>query len=575
MNSTAQSPCILIVDDSEDDFVLIARQLHKTWPTASLFHAADKAALVDALQQHDADVVICDYSMPELTHDHAADLLEQYRPGTPLILLSGLATEAHGIAAMHAGVRDYVEKSKPERLVPAIRRELDTLRLRREKHLLEQAHRRAVYFDASSGFLNREGLLKALSGLMVNHAQGQDLCLFSIQLSRHQMRGMELDPRARRNMLDRVVGRVREVFPNDILCRWSDTTLVVVSNGFDWAHPDNALLERLSTVETQLNRPFLIENISLRPRMRLGLARPGRDGAHAAELVTHAQAVAGVLELRAFELFRAVESEVHSLAKRRRTIELGLAKGIENHQLVLNFQPIEDLKTGQVCGLEALVRWTHPELGLIMPGEFIQVAEDTGLIEALGDWVIRSAARHVKAFHTAGHPLWCSVNCSVGQLMNPDFPAKAVASIRDSGLDTHWIEFEVTESAAIDHMDNTVAALNQLRAAGCSIAMDDFGTGYASLNYLRLLPMNVLKIDKSFVSDLLDSPSSRKIVQAVIDLAHALSLVVHAEGIETAEQRQALVDMGCDRLQGYLFSKPLGADALLCWLNKGAGPGPA
>ncbi|HEX4842481.1 MAG TPA: EAL domain-containing protein [Limnobacter sp.] len=568
MMSHHEAPKIIVVDDSDDDFLLIQRELFKAWPQAEVLHANDVQALQAALEEHVADVVICDYAMPSLTHEQVADMIARLRPQTPLILLSGLASEAVGAQAMHAGVRDYVEKSKPQRLIPAVRREIHTHRLQREKLQLEQAHRRAVYFDAATGFLNRQGLVKTLSGLTGGPQAIQELCLLTINFSRNQARGPEVDPRIRRNMLEKIVNRVREGFGKHILCRWSDNLMVVVTDQINWSAKAEDTAEQLAQIEGQLNRPFLIEHFAVRPHMRLGLARPGMDGTHAAELVTHAQAVAHVLEAEGQDLMGACDATVHDKAKRRKKIELGLAKGIECNELVLDFQPIEDLRTGKICGVEALVRWTHPELGRIMPSEFIGVAEDSGLIDALGDWVIRNATEKLLTLHRAGHALWCAVNCSAGQLLNPEFPSKANASIRNAGLDPRWIEFEVTESAAIDDMQRTVDALLALKQAGCKVAMDDFGTGYASLNYLRQLPVDVLKIDKSFVMDLLNDQSSHMIVKAVIDLAHALGLIVHAEGIETEAQRSTLLEMGCDRLQGYWFSKPLALDTLLEWLNE-------
>lgn len=568
MMHVQDNPKIIVVDDNNDDFVLIQRELVKAWPLADVVHADDAAALEHALEEAEADVVICDYAMPALTHENVADIIARLRPQTPLILLSGLASEAVGLQAMHAGVRDYVEKSKPQRLIPAVRREIHTHRLQREKQLLEQAHRRAVYFDTATGFLNRQGLVKTLSGLASGTHPERDLCLLTINFSRNQARGPEVDPRIRRNMLEKIVARVRESFEKQILCRWSDNMMVVVTDEMSWSAPPEQTAERLAALESQLNRPFLIENFPVRPNLRMGLARPGQDGVHAAELVTHAQAVAHVLEADGKDLMGVLDPDVHTRAKRRKKIELGLAKGIEGDELVLDFQPIEDLHTGKICGVEALVRWTHPELGRIMPSEFIDVAEDSGLIDALGDWVIQHASRMLLQLHSAGHMLSCAINCSAGQLLNPEFPAKASASIRSAGLDPKWIEFEVTESAAIDDMQRTVKALLALKAQGSKVAMDDFGTGYASLNYLRQLPVDVLKIDKSFVMDLLDDQNSHMIVKAVIDLAHALGLTVHAEGIETEAQRATLIDMGCDRLQGYWFSRPLDLNTLLGWLNE-------
>ncbi len=566
MTPEHDSPTILVVDDSEDDFLLIKRQIQKVWPKAELLHTPDESALAAALATQ-PDLVICDYSMPQLTHDKAIELVQHAHPETPLILLSGLASDALGVQAMHDGVNDYVEKAKPERLIPAVRRELDTHRLRQDKKQLEHAHRKAAFFDASTGLLNRQGLEKALSGMRIEAATQSTLHLLSINLSKNQSRAPEIDPRTRRNALEKIIQRTRETFHGQVVCRWSDNLLVVVFNHAAFDSTNQNASDRLAELEFDLNKPFLVDQVPVRPNLRFGLARPGLDGSNAAELVSHAQAVCAVLEASNSGLFQALEVSVHMQARRRKSIEFGLAKGIENNELVLDFQPIENLHTGKICGVEALVRWTHPELGRIMPSEFIGVAEDAGLIEALGDWVIHHAAAQVLELHARGHKLWCAVNCSVGQLLNPEFSAKATHTIRSLGLDPKWIEFEVTESAAIDDMPKTVEALNGLKAAGASVAMDDFGTGYASLNYLRQLPVDALKIDKSFVMGLLDDEDSHKIVKAVIDLAHALELVVHAEGIETAEQRQRLIEMGCDRLQGYWFSKPLNADALLAWLE--------
>lgn len=566
MTTDQDPPKIIVVDDSEDDFLLIQRQILKTWPNALIRQANCANSLKGALQNCEPDLVICDYSMPQLTHESAIELVKEVRPDTPMILLSGLAGDALGIKAMHEGVRDYVEKSRPERLIPAIHREINTHRLRREKLLLEQAHRRAVYFDNTTGFLNRQGLTKTLAGLSTAAGVNSDLSIVSVNLSRNQARRPEIDPRIRRNMLEKIVMRIRETFRQDVLCRWSDNVLVVLTNKLDWTVSHTQVSETLCAFEADLNRVFMVDNIAVRPNMRLGLARPGMHGHHAAELVTHALAVAHVLESNGFDLPSMLDEHVHELAKRRKTIELGLARGIEANELVLDFQPVEDLLTGRICGVEALVRWTHPELGRIMPSEFIGVAEDSGLIDALGDWVIETACKQLLELHGQGHLLWCAVNCSAGQLMNPDFPRKVEQAIAQTGLDPRWIEFEVTESAAIDDMGRTVDALNSLKAMGSHIAMDDFGTGYASLNYLRKLPVDVLKIDKSFVMDLLNDPSSHMIVKAVIDLAHALGMIVHAEGIETAAQRDTLLLMNCDRLQGYWFCKPMSLTQLQTWL---------
>jgi EAL domain-containing protein (putative c-di-GMP-specific phosphodiesterase class I)/PleD family two-component response regulator len=567
-NALLQTPRIVIIDDSDDDFFLIKRQIQKAWPQSDVYHVTHEEELLQSLVRTEPDLVICDYAMPALTHDKVIELVNIHTPSTPLILLSGLVTEAMGIQAMHMGIKDYVEKSKPERLIPAIRRELQTLQLKREKNHLEQEHLQAKYYDPVSGFLNREGLNRVLSGLLEERDMSNNLCIISINLMHSQVRGSEVDPRLHRNLLSKLITRIRKLFPQHILCRWSDNMLVVVDLDYEWNDPNlHQTAQRLHRIEDQLNQPVLLQHAAIRPNLRIGLARPLLDGNNASELVTHAQSVANVLESRSLNILTALTPAIHEQAKRRKHIELGLAKAIETGELTLHFQPIEDLKTKQLCGLEALVRWHHPELGLIMPGEFIGAAEDSGLIEALGDWVLEHAAEKLQALHQQGFHIWCSVNCSPGQLLNPEFSNKTQTIFDKIGINPKWIEFEITENAAIGDMARTVEALQELEHFGSRIAMDDFGTGYSSLNYLRQLPVHVLKIDKSFVMDLISNQNTQMIVKAVIDLAHALGLIVHAEGIETQEQRELLINMGCDRLQGYWYSRPLSTKNLMSWLT--------
>jgi EAL domain-containing protein (putative c-di-GMP-specific phosphodiesterase class I) len=543
---------IIVIEDSQDGFLLIQNEIINVWQTALIKHADNEETLCQYLKVFEPDLVICNYCTPHLTHAQATSLVEQIRPDTPMILLSGPISDALVLKAMLNGMRE---------------RGIHSARQHREKLLLELAHQRAIHFDSTSGLLNRQGLIKTLSELAKKPDLCANLCLISVNLSKNQARQSDLDPRVRRNMLEKILMRLNETFKQDILCRWSDSVWVVLTNKLNWLNGNSEVIETLSGFEANLNRVFIIENISVRPKLQMGLARVGVHGWHAAELVTHAQSVAHVIESQNLDLIQVQDPLIHELAKRRKTIALGLAKGINNHELVLDFQPVEDLKTGQICSLEALVRWTHPELGKIMPSEFIQIAEDSGLIDALGYWVIESVCTNLLALHQQGHLLWCAINCSAIQLLNPDFLIKTEQIIRKSGLNPEWIEFEVTESAAINHMTRTVNALNQLKNLGASIVLDDFGAGYASLNYLRQLPINILKIDKSFVMDLLEDRNSRMIVKAVIDLAHALGLKVQAEGIETPEQRESLIQMGCDRLQGYWFSKPLSREELSQWLT--------
>jgi EAL domain-containing protein (putative c-di-GMP-specific phosphodiesterase class I) len=212
--------------------------------------------------------------------------------------------------------------------------------------------------------------------------------------------------------------------------------------------------------------------------------------------------------------------------------------------------------------MEALVRWQHPSLGLLYPNEFIPLAEDNGLIIALGDWVMRTACAQSKMWQDAGlTPLTLSVNFSARQFQQPTFITDVARILKDTNLDPRWLELELTESSIMKDPEEAIEKLHELKLMGIKVAVDDFGTGYSSLNYLKRFPIDTLKIDKSFVSDVCKDPHDTAIVRAVIQLGHALDLTVIAEGVETKEQLQYLSALECDVLQGFLFSKALSASA--------------
>lgn len=565
--TTLESPRFLLVDDNENDFLLVKKKLLAKWPDAKLQHAIDETSLIEQLSTFHADLVICDYSMPVLTHHKVLELVKAQCPTTPLILLSGHTTEVIGVDFIREGVRDYVEKSKPDRLIPAIERELHTVSLEREKAKLEKAHLRAVFFDNVTGFLNRQGFQRTLNDFIQMNPERKDLCIVTVGLSRQTRRTVALNQTQQKTLVTHIHNRLRHLFVRDIVCQWSDNLIVILMDQFDWSLTNEEVtLERLSRIELELERPVMMDSFPVRPHFKLGLARPMLDGVKAEELVRHARSVALTLSAQSAPLTTSAQPHIHEMARRRQTIAADLGQGIENNQLQLQYQPVQCLRTGQVVAIEALVRWKHDTLGMIMPDEFIGVAEDSGLINALGNWVVQQTCQTIKKLHAKGHMLCCAINCSTIQLLDSHFANEMKRMISDAGVDPKYIEFEITETAAIDDMKRTISAVERLKNNGTKVVLDDFGTGYSSLNYLRQLPVEVLKIDKSFIKDLLENQSSHMIVKAVIDLAHALGLTVHAEGIERQEQKELLHELGCDRLQGFLLGRPMFLDVLENWL---------
>jgi EAL domain-containing protein (putative c-di-GMP-specific phosphodiesterase class I) len=247
---------------------------------------------------------------------------------------------------------------------------------------------------------------------------------------------------------------------------------------------------------------------------------------------------------------------------RRLNLESNLRLALERNEFFLAYQPQLDLTSGHIHSLEALIRWNHPELGLIPPLSFIPIAEETGLIVPIGEWVLRTACADVSRWQVAGHPMRVAVNLSAAQLKNPDLVNRIHTILAETGASPNWLELEVTESILMEDSATTLATLNALRAAGIQLSLDDFGTGYSSLSYLKRLPLNSLKVDQSFVRGLPVDRESLAIVRAIVALAKNLGFSVTAEGIETLEQAHILDDLNCELLQGYYISKPISAEAI-------------
>jgi EAL domain-containing protein (putative c-di-GMP-specific phosphodiesterase class I) len=234
-----------------------------------------------------------------------------------------------------------------------------------------------------------------------------------------------------------------------------------------------------------------------------------------------------------------------------------LRKAIDEDELVLHYQPQVNLHTDALIGAEALVRWQHPVKGLVSPDVFIPLAEESGLINQLSDWVLENAAVQLKHWIVKGHKLTLAVNLSVKDVMAEELHTKLHDLIQRNSLPKNVLELEITESTLMDHPELMITEINKIKRMGITIAIDDFGSGYSSLNYLKRLPVDVLKIDRSFISDIESDPSDSAIVAGIIGLAKSLKMKTVAEGVETEEQRQILEKLGCDNYQGYLFSKPL------------------
>jgi diguanylate cyclase (GGDEF)-like protein len=359
-------------------------------------------------------------------------------------------------------------------------------------------------------------------------------------------------------LADRLRGCVR---PGDVVARLGgDEFAVVVDGGADVAR---AVGER---VLTALALPVHLDGGAVAAHGSVGVASStdldSTDSADAAgALMRNADLAMYLAKAQGKNRLVIYADGMAEAARRRADLSRDLADAAVSGQLELHYQPVVRLADGRITGFEALVRWNHPELGLVPPAEFIPLAEETGAVTGIGRWVLREATRQGAEWSAStGVPLRIAVNLSPRQFQDGDVTADVRAALERSGLPAEQLTLEVTEGVLVRDIDAVVAELEALRALGIRVAIDDFGTGFAGLSYLRHLPADIIKIDRSFVSDLPSSRSALSLVTSILELARTLGLDVVAEGVETEEQRRTLAELNCARAQGYLFSRPLPAD---------------
>jgi len=332
----------------------------------------------------------------------------------------------------------------------------------------------------------------------------------------------------------------------------------------------DAAIEVAERLTRSLQAPFVLQggqDVFL--SASIGIAVSASGHAPAAELLRNADVAMYTAKQRGKDRLVVFEASMHQAVVERLELEADLRRAVERAEFVLHYQPIVELARARVAGAEALVRWRHPERGLLFPGQFIAVAEDSELIIDIGRWVLESACREARTWPEGPGAIHLSVNLSARQLQDPALVADVAGALRASGLEPGRLVLEITESLVMLETRTIIGRLHELKRLGVRLAIDDFGTGYSSLSYLQKLPVDILKIDKSFVDGLGPGAGGTALVSGIVELGKAMRLVMVAEGIEQAEQAAALTAFGCQYGQGYYFSRPLEPSALRTRLSDG------
>jgi diguanylate cyclase (GGDEF)-like protein/PAS domain S-box-containing protein len=429
-----------------------------------------------------------------------------------------------------------------------------------ERKVAEERVQSLAYYDALTGLPNRILLRDRLSqALATARRQKHKVALLFLDLDRFKIINDSLGHSVGDLLLQDVAGRLRNCARDqDTVARLGgDEFLIVLTNVNDI--PDAAVAaERFMDAMTA---GFVIQSHSLSVGCSLGISIFPEHGADSETLIKHADAAMYSAKDGGRNNFQFFTADMNAQAVERLTLENGLRLALDKKELFLMYQPQMDIATGKISGLEALLRWQHPDLGLVPPDKFIGIAENSGLILSIGEWVLRTACRQARQWQDEGiSAASLAVNVSAVQFRHEGFCELIRRVLRETGLAPQYLELELTESLLLANADVTLSVLQELKAMGLTLAIDDFGTGYSSFSYLRRFPISKLKIDRSFVRDVAVNPDDAAITTAIISMAKSLNLKLIAEGVENEEQMSFLRAHHCDEIQGYYFSKALTVD---------------
>ena len=424
---------------------------------------------------------------------------------------------------------------------------------------LKDAHARMeqlALYDELTGLPNRRLFFRELESLLHNAVMQSPAVVMLLDLDNFKTVNDTKGHPVGDKLLIEVARRIeQQVTEQGIAARLGgDEFALLVNPVKDTKQVDRVAQQLLDSIA----QPYIINQTEIQISTSIGLAWLPKDGNMPDIIVKHADLAMYQAKEMGRNQYRLFTEQLNEQLQRYIRFSREMPKGLLNREFKLNFQPKMDLLNKRIIGVEALVRWEHAELGLISPLEFISIAEETGFIVPLGNWVFAEACRNMRMLREMGHPaISCAINISLRQFRDPSLMGVIQKSIRDNDIDPNQLEVEITESLLMEDVDKAILTLREIKNLGISVAIDDFGTGYSSFSYLKQLPINVLKVDRCFIKDIPTSQEDMKITSAIISMAHSLNLKVVAEGIETIEQQQFLIEQRCDIGQGYLFGKPV------------------
>ena len=572
-------PKLLIIDDEEQIRNLLKDLLGSAYDCCT---ASSAEEALSALSEQTFDLVISDIDMGRISGLELVPRVHSLSPDTVVVMISGNQDIEFAIQALRVGAFDYITKPIDLRHVEAsVERALKHGELLKEKRrykeelesLLQQREAEVDwlnYYDTVTQLPNRalfeDRLTQACS---IAKSNSQALGVLFISLDQFKKVNDSLGHGPGDSLLREFAERLKScISQSDTVARFGNDEFALLKTQIDDTHD---VIETIGSLSQVLEFSFDLPGHELYATASVGISMFPIDGEDCHTLLKNAGAALYKAKKSGGANYQFFTADMHDLATRRLALETNLRRAIQNEEFLLHYQPRVSVDSMAITGVEALVRWQHPQFGLISPSEFIPLAEDTGLILPIGEWVLRQACEQNRRWQEEGFaPIQMAVNISGRQFHDRDLSQTVVRILNESGLEPQHLELELTESSIMQNAEFAASVLTRWKNMGIKIAIDDFGTGVSSLASLKRLPIGALKIDQSFVRDATKDSDDGAIVRAIITLAQNLRLKVVAEGVETEDQLRFLQVLQCDEIQGNLFSEPLPAEKLVSLFDPAA-----
>ena len=552
---------VLLIEDNPGDARLIREMIAEAPDAPFHVNCAERLAQgLERLSAGETGLVLLDLSLPDSLGLETFAKVYAHSPTVPIIVLTGNDDQTLALSAVKSGAQDYLIKGRLDRELLLRSMQYSIERKRYQVQLEHQAN-----YDALTGLPNRNLLHDRLKQSVYSLRLPKAVAVVFIDLDHFKFVNDSLGHSIGDQLLKGMAERLRSVLRDgDTVARLGGDEFVLVLN--DQAN-EEVIYRAMQRIAAKLAEPIEVDGKELVVTCSAGISLYPQDGPDVDTLLKNADAAMYRAKEHGRNNFQFYTAEMNERVNERLALENALRRAIERREFLLHYQRRVDLKTGSIAGAEALVRWHHPEWGVLRPARFIPLAEETGLIVHIGEFVLREACQQLRAWLDAGlRPGVVSVNLSARQFRQEGLVRLVSRVLEDTGIDPCFLEMELTESMVMHNVDAAIATLQGLKSLGISLSVDDFGTGYSSLAYLKNLPLDKLKIDRSFVRDIGSGEAGEGILaQAIISLGHNLGLHVVAEGVETDAQVRFLRRHRCDEVQGFFYGEAVepGAHAAL------------